>query len=112
MTRVPEPMRFTSERRCIALLTMSAAWLGACAGSGEGLDASGRPLDSGDPGTQPLTADFDSIQAHVFTPICTTCHAGGAAPQGLRLDAGSSFDLLVGVPSTEQPSTLRVKPGD
>lgn len=105
-------MRSTSERRCAAIVSMSAAWLVACAGNGEGLDASGRPLGSDDPGSQPLTADFDSIQARVFTPICTTCHAGGAAPQGLRLDAGSSYDLLVGVPSTEEPSTLRVQPGD
>jgi len=47
----------------------------------------------------PLTADFASIQEHVFTPICTACPAGGGAPQGLRLDATNSYALLVGVPS-------------
>jgi len=45
-------------------------------------------------------------------PICSVCHIGGAAPEGLRLDAADSFNLLVGVPSTEVPSLLRVKPGD
>jgi methionine-rich copper-binding protein CopC len=89
-----------------------AALLAACAGNGIGLDQSGRPLlpDGGNGG--PLTADFASIQDHVFTPICTVCHAGGSAPQGLRLDAANSYALLVGVPSTEVPSILRVKPGD
>ena len=69
-------------------------------------------MASGGPDAGPLIAEFNSIQSHVFTPVCTACHAGGGAPQGLRLDATSSYDLLVGVPSNEQPSTLRVKPGD
>lgn len=103
----PSPRR----RRTMTTLLI-VTWLGACAGNGEGLDANGRPLGSGDPDTGPLIADFDSIQSHVFTPMCTACHAGGGALQGLRLDAISSYDLLVGVPSNEQPSTLRVKPGD
>jgi hypothetical protein len=83
-----------------------------CAGSGSGLDASGRPLGSGGSNGGPLVAEFSSIQEHVFTPICTACHAGGGAPQGLRLDSANSYDLLVGVPSTEVGSILRVKPGD
>jgi hypothetical protein len=86
--------------------------LGACAGNGAGLDQNGRPLPPGGETGGALTADFASIQAHVFTPICTACHAGGGAPQGLRLDATNSYTLLVGVPSTEVPAVLRVKPGD
>jgi hypothetical protein len=86
--------------------------LAACAGNGAGLDANGQPLVPGGPGSGPLTADFDSIQAHIFTPICTICHAGAAAPHGLRLDAADRYNLLVGVPSVEVPSLLRVKPGD
>jgi hypothetical protein len=82
-----------------------------CAGNGAGLDANGQPLVPGE-SSGPLTADFDSIQAHVFTPICTVCHAGANAPHGLRLDAADSYNLLVGVPSVEVPSILRVKPGD
>jgi methionine-rich copper-binding protein CopC len=89
-----------------------AVLLAGCAGNGVGLDASGRPLPPGGGGSGALTADFASIQDHVFTPICTVCHAGGSAPQGLRLDATNSYALLVGVPSTEVPSILRVKPGD
>lgn len=90
----------------------TAMLISACAGNGAGLDASGRPLPPGGGDGGALTADFGSIQDHVFTPICSVCHAGGSAPQGLRLDAANSYALLVGVPSTEVPSILRVKPGD
>jgi hypothetical protein len=83
----------------------------ACAGNGEGLDANGRPIVPGG-GTIPLSADFESLQANIFTPICSVCHEGASAPEGLRLDADNSYNLLVGIPSTEVPSILRVKPGD
>ncbi|MDP9010097.1 MAG: hypothetical protein M3N91_15550 [Pseudomonadota bacterium] len=86
--------------------------IAACAGNGNGLDAYGRPLGSGG-STPPLSADFASLQANIFSPICAAvCHTGGGAPEGLRLDAADSFNLLVGVPSTEVPSLMRVKPGD
>lgn len=93
-------------------LPLIVALLGACAGNGQGLDANGRPLVPGGATPPPLSADFDSIQQNIFTPICSVCHAGGSAPEGLRLDAADSYNLLVGVPSTEVPSLLRVKPGD
>jgi hypothetical protein len=93
-------------------VTLSAVIIASCAGSGDGLDANGRPLAPGGTGTPPLSADFNSIQANIFTPICSVCHVGGGAPEGLRLDAADSFNLLVGVPSTEVPSLDRVKPGD
>lgn len=83
--------------------------LAGCAGSGDGLDENGRPDTGGPP---PLTADFDSIQQNVFTPICTGCHAGAAAPLGLRLEAGESYAQLVGIPSVEADDLLRVAPGD
>jgi hypothetical protein len=99
-----------ASRVCVALVALVIA---ACAGSGEGLDANGRPLVPGGSGSlPPLSADLDSLQANIFTPICSVCHIGGGAPEGLRLDAADSFNLLVGVPSTEVPSLLRVKPGD
>jgi hypothetical protein len=91
---------------CLAII------ISGCAGNGDGLDANGRPLVPGGTATPALSADFDSIQANIFTPICSVCHAGGAAPEGLRLDAADSYGLLVNVPSTEVPSLLRVKPGD
>jgi hypothetical protein len=84
--------------------------LAGCAGSGEGLDENVRPIEPGGGGE--LTPDFASIQTHVFTPICTQCHVGANAPQGLRLDAASSYDALVGVASSEVPSLLRVEPGN
>jgi hypothetical protein len=84
--------------------------LAGCAGNGEGLDENGRPDTGGGP--PPLTAEFDSIQQNVFTPICTNCHAGSNAPLGLQLEAGVSYAQLVGVPSVENPDLLRVAPGD
>jgi len=90
-----------------------SVWLGGCSGSGAGLDSNGQPLSAPGAGaTPPLSADFDSIQANVFTPICSVCHVGATAPQGLMLDAAHSYNLLVSIPSTEVPSILRVKPGD
>lgn len=89
----------------------AAALLAACAGSGEGLNSNGEP---GTPGSGPseLTADFQSIQDNIFTPICTRCHAGAAAPEGLQLDAAHSYALLVGVASAEVPSLARVQAGN
>ena len=91
------------------LLVGSAA---GCAGNGEGLDQNGKPISTGGTTGGPVTADFQSIQANVFTPICSKCHIGASAPEGLQLDAAHSYNLLVGVPSNEQPSLLRVKPSD
>ncbi|MGB6309679.1 MAG: hypothetical protein WBF89_17970, partial [Steroidobacteraceae bacterium] len=89
-----------------------ASCAAGCAGNGEGLDQNGQPLSSGGGSGGPVTADFESIQENVFTPICSKCHIGASAPEGLQLDAGHSYNLLVGVPSVEQPNLLRVKPGD
>jgi len=103
-------MSCVGSRTLIASLA-AAAVAGCTAGSGAGLDQNGQPIGSTD-GTPPLTADFTSIQANVFTPICTKCHSGAGAPQGLQLDAAHSYSLLVGVPSAEEPNLLRVKAGD
>jgi len=94
-----------------ALVALGAALLAACAGNGEGLDANGQPLGSAGGTPPPLTADFQSIQDNVFTPVCVHCHSGAGAPQGLQLDAAHSYALLVGVPSNEEPGLLRVQPG-
>ncbi len=92
-----------------ALLLLGGA--AGCAGNGQGLDQNGQPISTGGSGG-PITADFQSIQNNVFTPICSKCHIGGSAPEGLQLDAAHSYNLLVGVPSAEQPGLLRVKPSD
>jgi hypothetical protein len=101
-------MSSAGHRIMVALLAAAAT---GCAGNGNGLDANGNPVTPGGGGT-PLTADFKSIQDNVFTPICTKCHIGAGAPQGLQLDAAHSYDLLVGVASNEQPTLLRVKAND
>jgi hypothetical protein len=87
---------------CGAILVLSA-----CAGSGEGLDAGGRPItDSG------ANSDFQEIQDTILTPVCTACHVGAGAPQGLRLDAGNSYAMLVNIASAEVPGLMRVNPGN
>jgi len=88
---------------------LGCASIAGCAGNGEGLDQNGRPIGGEPP---PLTADFQSIQDNVFTPICTTCHSGAAAPLGFRLDEGASYAMLVNAPSVEVPGLSRVTPGD
>src|SRR5689334_5152103 len=83
--------------------------LGACtAGNGEGLDPNGKPI----PVNPPAASQFQEIQDTVFTPICTQCHIGANAPQGLRLDAANSYALLVNVNSNEVPALKRVNPGN
>ncbi|HEY4341075.1 MAG TPA: Ig-like domain-containing protein [Steroidobacteraceae bacterium] len=101
--------------RCVLLtaaIGMASALLCSCAGNGVGLDANGNPIGSGSSAPVALSANFQSIQDNVFTPICTRCHIGANAPEGLQLDQAHSYALLVGVPSAELPGTLRVKAGD
>lgn len=86
-----------------------AAALSACgAGSGEGLDRNGQPIQPG----PTVPSEFQEIQDTIFTPICTQCHIGSSAPQGLRLDAANSYALLVNTASSEVPSLMRVNPGN
>jgi hypothetical protein len=90
-------------------LCLAALMLAACAGDGEGLDENGRPIEGME---DALLPELASIQSKVFTPICTTCHAGSAAPLGLRLEEGASFAMLVNAPSAEVPALLRAAPGN
>lgn len=98
-------------KRGSLVLLLGLALAGCGGGSGEGLDANGRPVEGGGAPAAPLQATLASIQEHVFTPVCTVCHAGGGAPQGLRLDAANSYALLVAVSSNEVPGVMRVAPG-
>ncbi len=95
---------------CLLFSLLSTVIIGCTAGSGEGLDISGRPLGEG--GDVPLAPTLASVQANVFNPSCIVCHAGAGAPRGLRLDAANSFTNLVGVASRQGSSFLRVAPGD
>ena len=111
-------MSFSQHKFCAVLLAVAAALTG-CAGNGEGLNSQGLPIGSSSGsgsgsggGTGTVTADFQSIQDNVFTPICSPCHSGAGAPHGLMLDAAHSYNDIVGVPSVEQPSLDRVNPGN
>lgn len=96
--------------RSLAGIAVGASLCACAPGSGEGLNVSGRPLDES--GDVPLAATLESIQVNVFDTSCTICHSGAAAPLGLQLDAGNSYTNLVGVPSQQAGSLLRVDPGD
>jgi len=66
--------------------------------------------------TAPATK-LSELQASVFTPKCSGCHdgsnpPGGALPGSQDLRAGHTHASLVGVASLEQPTLMRVKPGD
>ncbi len=101
------PKRFSG----LLLLLLSSFGIVSCSpGSGEGLDISGRPLSEG--GNVPLAPTLAAVQANVFNPSCNICHAGANAPQGLKLDAANSFTHLIGVPSRQVSSLLRVEPGN
>ena len=56
---------------------------------------------------------FSQIQREIFTPTCAKsgCHAASTASEGLVLDAGQSYALLVGHPASEQGALARVEPG-
>jgi hypothetical protein len=105
-----------SRYKCGAAVLMLSVALAGCAGNGEGLDANGQPLGSGGSGgggSGGISADLQSIENNVFAPICAQCHIGASAPQGLQLDtAAHAYQFLVGVPSNEKPSVLRVEAGD
>jgi hypothetical protein len=93
------------------LSLMISLLLAAC-GSGGGDGDGGGGGGGGGGGDPPIEATLASIQDNVFTPVCIECHAGAAAPQGLRLEEGMSHAMLVNVPSVEVPGTLRVEPGN
>jgi hypothetical protein len=80
-----------------------------CSGGDSGMNSSSMPAS---PPSTMLTADFESIQTNIFTPICAGCHGGANPAENLNLDAAHSYNDLVNVPSTEDPSLVRVKPGD
>jgi methionine-rich copper-binding protein CopC len=82
----------------------------ACGGGSGSTASSMMPPAAGQ--SPPLMATFDSIQANIFTPLCATCHSGPNPPVNLNLDATHSYNDLINVPSTEQPTIVRVKPGD
>jgi methionine-rich copper-binding protein CopC len=100
----------SSGNKTFVTLLISAVMSG-CVGNGNGLNSSGDPVTAGGGASGPLTADFNSIQDHVFTPICVPCHKGGTPPGGLSLEAPGSYKNLVGAKSSES-TLLRIKASD
>lgn len=97
-----------SPDRVLLVSMLASGILAACGGGGgNGIGAPPEP-----PPPASFGPNFSEIQDAVFTPICTDCHAGAGAPEGLLLDEANSYGLLVDVPSSEVPSILRVAPGD
>jgi hypothetical protein len=94
------------------LRSSSGALLLAMTGCSGGNNAMNTDSMASNPPSMMLTADFDSIQANIFTPICAGCHSGANPAANLSLDAAHSYSDLVNVPSTEEPTLDRVKPGD
>jgi len=92
--------------------------LGACGGGSGTMPSSTTPasgsgtMPASGSSSPPLMATFDSIQANIFTPLCASCHGGANPAENLDLDATHSYNDLINVPSTEEPSIVRVKPGD
>ena len=66
----------------------------------------------GDGGVTTPDPTLTSIQANVFSQICTDCHIGASAPEGLRLEDGMSYGMTVNVASSQVPSLDRIEPGD
>lgn len=117
--------------KLITALGIVAA-LSACsgAGNGEGLDDNGNPIIEGDfpdvvdnndpePDNEPEpnngadAVTLAELQTDIFGAICSQCHIGSGAPQGLRLDSeDNSFNFLVDVDANEVPTLKRVAPGD
>lgn len=94
-------------KRAIPLLSaILATTVLSCVGNGVGLDENGNPVSEDRGG--PLQPTWRSIQDNILTPRCSWCHPKA----GLNLDEANSYDMLVGIPSTEQDTLMRVRPGE
>lgn len=124
LTRLTGTTRDMESRRSRSRwLPIAAAALLAVAGCGGGSSGGSSGGDGGDDGYgggggggddtgTTLEPTLQSIQDNIFTPICTECHTGASAPEGLRLEDGMSYGMLVNVASSQVPELDRVEPGD
>ncbi|WP_161966144.1 CHRD domain-containing protein [Steroidobacter cummioxidans] len=65
--------------------------------------------------TPASTVTLTQLQRTIFTPICSVCHTGGGSSLPASMDLTSTaatFAAIAGVPSIENPSLLRVSPGN
>lgn len=94
---------------------MAVTLLVGCAGGGGG-DGGGGNAGGGckcEPPGCPTISFAQNIQP-IFNVSCAqsgACHAGGAPPQDLNLQAGQAYGQTVGVKSTERLNEIRVRPG-
>lgn len=70
--------------------------------------------DAGSFATDGGGVPFSKILQDVIVPTCaqTYCHEANPPAAPMTLDAEQAWDSLVGTPSSQEPSLLRVKPGD
>jgi hypothetical protein len=94
-----------------------ATWLlallfGGAAACGKFLELPTAPIDPDPPNP---AATLSAVQGTIFTPTCAVvgCHhsLGAASSAELELTAGNAYGNLVGRPSTQIPTLLRVAPG-
>ena len=93
-------------KRIFNLYLLGALMFVACEDSIQGPEDE---INNGGPGN--MRATFTSIQSEVFSPTCATsgCHGGSQNP---NLSAGQAYNNLVNQASAQNPSMMRVKPGD
>jgi len=98
------PARRAVRHAALALVLLAVT---ACGGDG---------VVPGDVMGPPAGATLSEVQQAVFTPSCALeslgCHAGPAPARGMDLSDGHAFAAVVGVPSVEIPSFVRVDPGN
>ena len=68
--------------------------------------------DSGEP-VDP-TATLTRVQSEIFTPTCAVigCHDTLGRQEGQVLTNGQSYSNIVNRPSSQNPSLMRIAPGD
>jgi uncharacterized protein YjdB len=64
--------------------------------------------------TVEIQVSFANQVQPIFTANCALsgCHAGASPEQGMNLSAGQAYNAIVNVPSVQQPSLMRVLPGN
>jgi mono/diheme cytochrome c family protein len=85
-----------------SILTLSALMAGSACSSGSKTTTPSTTSSTG--------VSYSKDVQSIFNSNCVVCHAG-AGQAGLTLEPGVSYGKLVGVPSTESASELRVKAG-
>ncbi len=112
LRRMRTTMRSKLPQACGLTSVALAALLTGCGGSGEGLDENGRPVTGEE---TPLVPQLQSIQTHVFTPVCTVCHAApvllwaSGSTKRLRSACWSIRPASKCLPSNESCRAIRIR---